>query len=295
MDVTTALAIAVVAIALAYFGNSAPDTAAPPPRPSAPSEASGADRMAGADPCDRPRPFGQPIPSAFQPTEADLCPTQGPFEATEIGQTVFDWPPDLSGQTGVPVGNIHAHNVMIVLDVSGSMEGRRLEAAKAAVRYLVGAAPPTTNLGLVFFGLKAWKDRTLPEAAVQTKLVVPLGTGNRFALRSALAAVQADGGTPTSIAIRVAATAMHQQYYRQMRFGQYDLIVVTDGQPNEGYEPDAAVRELHRRSPVTVHTVAFSTDIPHLQALERAQMVRYYLATDEAQLKAVFASILAEY
>ena len=247
------------------------------------------------DPCLRGLGAGQAIPAGYEPTEHDLCPVIGPFAGREIGQTIFDWQPDLSERDLPPAADIHRHNVMIVLDVSGSMRDWRIKEAKQAVRFLIRNAPPETNLGLILFGLREWRNRLLPRREIQTRVMVALGTGNRDQLAQVIDEVEASGGTPTSVAVERAADAMRIQFYRQLRFGQYDIILVTDGQPNEGYEPDDAIEQLHRTSPATIHAVAFSRHIAHLKRLQSRQLLRYYLANDEAQLKAVFAQILAEH
>ncbi len=322
-DLLTIAAVLMIAAAIGFYGteDEGGDAAGPPPPgaaanqtitplPSTDPAAPGVRQVARASPpdaCDTAPSPPLAIPADLVPTEEDLCPLVGPFAATETGQTVFDWTARqaTAGATSaaatsaadpdVPLTNLHRANVVIALDVSGSMAGWRIAEAKAAVRHLVRNAPPATNLALVAFGLHRWRGERLPNRAAQTRLLVPLGTGNRLELLSAIDALQAMGGTPTSVAVATAARALHAQFLRQRRYGYYDLIVVTDGRPNDGFEPDTEIRRLHRGSPVTVHTVAFSTDIPELRRLRDEQVMRYHRADDQARLVAVFEEILAEY
>ena len=85
----------------------------------------------------------------------------------------------------------------------------------------------------------------------QWRLRVPVGADNGPALRSAVAALTASGGTPTPDALRAAATDLASS-------GRRSLVLVSDGQSTCG-DPCPIAAQIAEQQGVdfTVHTVGF--------------------------------------
>lgn len=103
---------------------------------------------------------------------------------------------------------------MLVLDTSGSMQGSRLAAAKAAALAYARAVPPDVKIGLVTFS-----DRPV--------LVVP-PTADRTALAAGLARVSASGNTALYDAVLTAIAAMPAKSANSER----RLLILSDGEDN---------------------------------------------------------------
>jgi Flp pilus assembly protein TadB/uncharacterized protein YegL len=125
---------------------------------------------------------------------------------------------------------------MLVLDISGSMEGSRLTAAKAAALSYLKALPADVKAGLVTF-------------ANRPKVVLA-PTANRAALRAALTHVTADGNTALYDAILSAVTALGGNQSNQRR-----LLILSDGADTTSKHSLAAVIAAIKRSGVSTDAV----------------------------------------
>jgi len=65
------------------------------------------------------------------------------------------------------------------------------------------------------------------------------------------------GFWPLSVAIEHGYKALTKQASLQLGYGEYHLVVVTDGEANTGYEPNKAVQSVLTESPVVIHTIGF--------------------------------------
>ena len=135
-------------------------------------------------------------------------------------------------------------SVVIVLDDSGSMNEKmtggvkRIDAAKKAIDAVLKQFPPDTRLGLLLLnGEKSKKHWAIP----LEHLSVPQATRR-------VDSVMADGGTPLGDRIREGADALLQLRVKQI-YGNYRLLIVTDGEANDArlldqYLPDVLSRGL---------------------------------------------------
>lgn len=114
-----------------------------------------------------------------------------------------------SSSTPLPV-----REAMLVLDTSGSMQGSRLAAAKAAALAYARAVPPDVKIGLVTFS-----DR--PQLVVAP-------TVSRAALAAGLARVSAGGNTALYDAVLTAISAMPAKSANSER----RLLILSDGEDN---------------------------------------------------------------
>jgi len=179
-------------------------------------------------------------------------------------------------------------NYYVVLDGSGSMQAiecsggvSKIEAAVAALRRFVGAVPADANLGLAAFDRADVTER------------VALATGNRDAFRAALDAVAAEGGTPLRSAISLGFERLTAQARRQLGYGEYHLVVVTDGVPDPSSEdPTRVIETIWADSPVVLHTIGFCIGEDHV--LNRPGRSYYVAAESPDELQQGLGAVLAE-
>ncbi|NQU06342.1 MAG: VWA domain-containing protein [Calditrichaeota bacterium] len=119
-------------------------------------------------------------------------------------------------------------NFYFIFDGSGSMGDMpggssgvfddKLEGAKWAVKEFMKKVPNDVNLGLYVFDKQG------------TREVVALGSGSRNNFLRAVEEVNFGGGTPLYDAITSGTDQLVKQYKQQLGYGEYRLIVVTDGE-----------------------------------------------------------------
>lgn len=182
-------------------------------------------------------------------------------------------------------------NVMLVLDMSGSMDQRRCagrfaskaEAARAAFAGWLAGVPDDTNVGLAVF-----QDS-------RTRIAVPpgRGEGNRQALIRAVNATRPNGETPLSTAVEMGRSALERQARLQQGYGTYRLVVITDGMHSRGYDPTDAVTRIlaNRHNPIEIHTIGFCIDD---SALNLPGLTYYQSAANPQQLRSGLEQVLAE-
>jgi Ca-activated chloride channel homolog len=221
-----------------------------------------------------------PVPS---PSVADIMPTEPAPAEGDLPQT---WPP-LQG-AAVAASPSSDINYYIVFDGSGSMKSHecgegmsKMDAAVQAVSNFIGAAPANANIGLAAFDRRAISER------------VALGIDNREALTAALQRIQAGSGTPLNSGIRIGYNRLTDQARKQLGYGEYHLIVVTDGRPEPSSEdPTPVVQEILRNSPVVLHTIGFCIDANHV--LNQPGRTHYASATSPQELQSSLQAVLAE-
>ncbi|MEM8961494.1 MAG: vWA domain-containing protein [Acidobacteriota bacterium] len=213
-------------------------------------------------------------PPAEVPSEGDDLPLSG----------ALAWPPALpdDGSTPQLADDLYATNVMIVLDVSGSMAEDCLDeikiiAAKRAVLSFIDDAPTDANIGLAIFG------------GPRDKVVVPLSP-EREQLRRYVTALDTGGGTPMATAVGHAYQALLDQSRFQAGYGWYHMVVVGDGVPDSEEATIATLDAVVAQSRVNLHTVGFCAN---LSVLQRPGTFYRNAPTPEA-LREAFESVLAE-
>lgn len=199
------------------------------------------------------------------------------------------WPPVDDTTPADPVAaNPNAVNYYIVLDGSGSMrktqcsgDKNKIQAAVQALNEFVMAIPRQHQIGMVVFDGRGTFER------------VALAGGNAAQVVAELARVQADGGTPLHSAISLGYEKLMRQARRQMGYGEYHLVVVTDGHPDPSSEdPTNVVNRILKESPVLLHTVGFCIGKDHV--LNQPGRVFYSAADTPEQLRQGLDDVLAE-
>lgn len=214
---------------------------------------------------------------------AELPRVAGPLYALKATDNTW---PALEGVDSL-AGNLLAHNFYIVFDGSGSMGGTqctdgrsKMDEAKAAVSQFLGRIPAEANVGLFLFDMEGISERA------------PLGRNSRADLVNIINNSRAGGGTPLSAAIEQGYQALTAQARRQLGYGQYNLVVVTDGEASPGFDPAAAVGRVLEKSPVTLHTIGFCIGSDH--SLNQPGRTYYKAANDPQSLAQGLSDVLAE-
>ena len=152
-------------------------------------------------------------------------------------------------------------NFYFIFDGSGSMKsepggacrgdqsfGSKLEGARWAVGEFLAKVPDDVNIGLYLFDRDGRRE------------VVPLGVGNRQQFMGAVDDIRAGGGTPLAEGINYGAQRLVVQYKRQLGYGEYRLVVVTDGRADK--IPEAARYAAHFGMPIYAIGLCIDEDHP---------------------------------
>jgi len=118
-----------------------------------------------------------------------------------------------------------AANYYFIFDMSGSMDEscsgkKKIDGAKEAVTRFMKNIPDDVNIGLMLIGTKTGDD--FAEA-------LPIGSGNKEEFLSIINGLQPRGGTPLGEAIRMSVDKVVEQYKKQLGYGTYRIIIITDG------------------------------------------------------------------
>lgn len=126
--------------------------------------------------------------------------------------------------------DIQKSNVVIILDASGSMKSnmrntrvQKMVAAKRALIEVLRTVPQNTQIGLLVFS----------GTNVKNHWVYPLGPRNDARLNNTIATIEPGGGTPLGAYIKIGADRLIQERKNQMGYGQFRLLIVTDGQAQD--------------------------------------------------------------
>ena len=232
---------------------------------------------AGCGEDSKPAPPAPPAPS---PT-AESTPPPRPAEPTGA------WP-FLSGDesAGTLAENLTARNFLLIFDGSGSMEKSecsgaisKLDAAKQAVAAWSKSVPADANLGLYAFHK-------------QGILTLPLASHNRDLFIEAVHRIQAGGTTPLDSAMWNAYQSFTAQGKRQLGYGEYTIVVVTDGIANDAKLLQQAVDMVLTQSPINIYSIGFCIDDRH--SLNQPGRTLYRSADNPQQLEQGLRDVLAE-
>jgi uncharacterized protein YegL len=165
-----------------------------------------------------------------------------------------------------------------VLDGSGSMAGDKIDGLKSAVEQFLQTVPEDVWLGLYIFDSNGSRE------------VLGLAPHNRDNFLKQTKGMDASGGTPLGGAIKQGINSLLDQFKKQLGYGWFDLVVVTDGEASDGDELEEAVAYANQYS-VPIHTIGFKLGGQHsLRKLADS----YRDADDEEGLRRGLSDILAE-
>jgi Ca-activated chloride channel family protein len=198
-----------------------------------------------------------------------------------------DWGSPSSGGAA-----IIAPNYYTIVDGSGSMtstecsgdppnrNGRIVPAREAMIRF-GKRLPSNANLGLYVFDRIAWRER----------VALDHGEVNRQAFVEAVAHIEAGGNTPLGAALMVAYEALRKQSLLQNGYGEYHIVVETDGAASDADVMERAVK-LITKSPIILETIGFCIAQGH--ALNQPGFTIYRNAMNPTELSKGLDAIFAE-
>jgi len=196
------------------------------------------------------------------------------------------WPAINEGEV-VQVENPTDRNYYLVFDGSASMSDSncsngqsKIEVAKAAVVEFLKKIPDNANIGLVIFDGRGNYERSA------------LGKSSKDGAIHQVLQASAGGGTPLKSSIEHAYKSLSLQAVKQLGYGEYHLVVITDGEASDGEEPRYIVQNLLTNSPVVLHTIGFCIKGGH--SLNQAGNTFYKSANNPEQLAIGLDSVLAE-
>lgn len=229
-----------------------------------------------------------PPPQKAAPKPAAAPAPQPPPPQAAAQPAVWPYLSDLSEDQ--PVGDLAedltARNYFLIFDGSGSMRdsecsgsSQKIEVAKKAVTAWSKSVPADANLGLYAFHN-------------QGLLTLPLATGNRDAFIRTVNKVQAGGKTPLSDAMIYAYKAFTDQGRRQLGYGEYTIVVVTDGIANSIPRLQQVVDKIIADTPMNIYSIGFCIGEKH--SLNQPGRTLYKSADNPEQLQKGLQDVLAE-
>ncbi len=179
------------------------------------------------------------------------------------------------------------HNVVIVLDASGSMGDdmrnskiQKMNAAKAALKEVLSQVPMDTNIGLLVFS----------SVENRSGWIYPLGPRDDTRLMEAIDLPLPGGKTPLGRYIKIAADRLLQQRQQQFGYGTYRLLIVTDGEAGDLELVEQCVPEVIARG-ITMDVIGVDMATDHTLA---TRVHSYRRADDPESLKRAIAEVFAE-
>jgi uncharacterized protein YegL len=174
--------------------------------------------------------------------------------------------------------DLYKDNLIIIMDCSGSMGGSKLREAKTALKEILKHIPESTHIGLLAFGgeYSGWRYQ--------------LGPRDDNKLLQAINQLNAGGETPLGEFMRYGAEKLLEQKEKQLGYGNYRLLVITDGEATDQrlvkrYTPDIMAKGI------TIDLIGVYMKKKH----SLSRMVHSYReANDTSSLKQAISEILAE-
>jgi len=188
---------------------------------------------------------------------------------------------------GVGQAAVDDHNVVIVLDASGSMGSNmpdssvmKMDAAKSALKEVIRDVPWDTNIGLLVFSA----------GNLDVDWVYPLGPRDDEKLLAAIDRPEPFGGTPLGVYLKMGADRLLKQRMEQYGYGTYRLLVVTDGEAGDPDLVERFVPEIIARG-ILIDVIGVDMASRHTLA---TKVHSYRSADNPGELKTAIADVFAE-
>jgi len=186
---------------------------------------------------------------------------QGPLTDAEINRLWVEQktvhisiPADIDGKAEL------TRNFYFIMDGSGSMREQttracggdqqfpdKITGARWAIKKFLQTVPAEVNIGLYIYDNNGMRQ------------VVPLGVSNRDAFLRAIDQIDAGGGTPLAQALRFGTDRLVEQYKKQLGYGEFRLVAVTDGLAES--IPEAALYAA--RFGIPIYTIGLCVEQNH--------------------------------
>jgi Ca-activated chloride channel homolog len=196
----------------------------------------------------------------------------------------YSWP---EVQQGINLSSdLLAVNYYLMIDGSGSMlesgcaNGRsKMDVAKEAVAMFINQVPADANVGVLTFENEGISEK------------VSLGK-NRTKVLQAVHSIYAGAGTPLNTALAMSFDSVEKHAQSQLGYGEYHIVIVTDGEANYGEDPRQTVMSILEKTPVEIHTIGFCIDPGH--SLNMPGFTDYRSANSVEELQKGLSGVLAE-
>ncbi|MEO0391731.1 MAG: vWA domain-containing protein, partial [Pseudomonadota bacterium] len=200
--------------------------------------------------------FGGQAPGSG--TSADALTVRTADQATKAA---FSWAGTLStdglAQTEGSVlldDNRVRRNYVLAIDASGSMADNdncapnnqaKFGVVRPAVEEFLRSLQPEDYLALMSF------------QSDNAQVLVPLGPVNPAQIFEAMASIVPNGGTPIGTTLLGAKQMLEQQAQRQAGYGEYTIVMVTDGAASDPERMTYALEQITLNTPIVIQTVGF--------------------------------------
>lgn len=182
--------------------------------------------------------------------------------------------------------NLLTKNYFLVFDGSGSMRDsgcsgskQKIEVAKEVVAQWAEGIGPDANLGLIAFHNNGITS-------------LPLTKGGRENFIHTINKIPAGGGTPLAEAAAYAYEACTNQAKRQLGYGEYTIVIVTDGIADDATKLKKGIENILTQSPVNIYSIGFCIGANH--SLNQPGRTIYKAANNPEQLRQGLQEVLAE-
>jgi Ca-activated chloride channel homolog len=178
-------------------------------------------------------------------------------------------------------------NFYFIFDLSGSMDEscageRKIEGAKKAINEFIKKVPDDVNIGLLLLGL---------QNEVEIEEVVPLGQKNKDKFIKVVQKAEPQGRTPLGKATFFVINKLIDQYKKQLGYGEYRMIVITDGKATDEANYNNSMKELKRYPFIALYGVGLCVNEYHLL---KSNSIKYTDAHDYEQFGKALEETIAE-
>ena len=193
-----------------------------------------------------------------------------------------------SRQVGALDSVLTRRNFYVVFDGSGSMgaseccnPSRKIDVAKSAVIAFAKLLGKDDNIGLYVFDNYNTSER-LSLARVSI---------NAAAFEMAVNGIKEGGGTPLYGSVRQAFASLSEQMKRQLGYGEYHIVIVTDGAAGDS-EEGVIGQILASPTPIVIHTIGLCIGAGH--SLNQPGKMYYTDGRSTETLQKGLSQVLAE-
>lgn len=178
----------------------------------------------------------------------------------------------------VPPRSPQGTAVVLIIDKSSSMEGKKMELARSAASGVIDNLKPDDSVGILIFDNSFMWDVPIRKA------------DNKTLIKREIAGIMPDGGTQI-------APALVEAFYRiqQINAAYRHIVLLTDGISEEGDSLNLAKEAAENR--VTISTVGLGQDVNkvYLEKIASGAKGKSYLLTDPTGLEQILLKDVQEH
>ncbi len=207
-------------------------------------------------------------------------------EITTHSKFVWPFSGDQTDEKTELASDLLAKNYILVFDGSGSMSDiecgagqQKIVIARHVVSQWSKTVPEDANLGLVAFHSPGWE-------------TLPLKSGDRAQFNQTINLLIAGGRTPLYNALVKAYEIATLQGRKQLGYGEYTIVIVTDGIADHPEHLSRYVDFLIEKTPINIYSIGFCIGKNH--SLKQQGRTIYKSANNPAELTQGLQDVLAE-